>query len=443
MAPRRRRKKLPADPLEATIDSLSHDGRGVTHIGDRATFIHGTLPGERVLFRYSAKRRKHDEGILLEIISASPERVEPKCPHFGICGGCSLQHQASADQIAAKAQALLDALQDIGNIAPAEVLPPLANDSPWGYRRKARLGAKFVLKKDKLLLGFRERGSSFVADLSQCHVLHPKVGMSLHLLRELVDSLDIKERVPQVEVAMDDSQCVLIFRVLEQPSDTDREKLHRFGLQHDFPVYLQPGGAETVQALTSPVRLQYRLAEFDLQMEFLPTDFTQVNSEINQKMIARAVELLAPARDDRILDLFCGIGNFTLPLARFAGTVTGVEGDASLVERARENAVNNSIGNVDFYTTNLYDNVDQEPWLKGNFNKVLLDPPRSGALEILEQVVKLGAGRILYISCYPGTLARDAGELVNRYGYKLLSAGVMDMFPHTAHVESIALFEKK
>jgi 23S rRNA (uracil1939-C5)-methyltransferase len=316
------------------------------------------------------------------------------------------------------------------------------NDSPWGYRRKARLGVKDVARKGKVLVGFRERGSSFVADVERCHVLHPRVGELLPALSVLVGSLSISRRLPQIEMAMDDERCVLILRILEPLSPQDERRLHEFQGANDVVFYLQPGGPETVAPLSAAVDLHYGLPEYELVLGFLPGDFTQVNSEVNRRMIARALELLELESGDRVLDLFCGVGNFTLPIARHCGQVVGVEGDAGLVARARANAARNAVVNTEFFTADLYGELTAEPWLNRRFDKALLDPPRSGAFEVLPLLPRTGVERIVYVSCYPGTLARDAGELVHRHGYRLVSAGVMDMFPHTAHVESIALFER-
>lgn len=442
MSRRRRRQRLPQEPVTADIESLNHEGKGVARVDGKATFIHGALAGEKVNFLYTGKRKSHDEGDVQEVLQTSPQRVTPRCDAFGRCGGCSLQHLAPAAQIVAKQQVLLDALQRIGNVEPAEILKPITGESAWGYRTKARLGAKFVIKKDKMLVGFRERSSSFLVDMDECHVLHPRLGFALRDLADLIASLEISQQLPQIEVAMDDERCVLIFRVLEEPGESDREKLRRFGESQNFHIYLQSGGPDTVQPLDAPVQLHYALPEFDLDLCFEATDFTQVNTDINRKMVTRTIELLDLSPRDQVLDLFCGIGNFTLPLARRAGSVVGVEGASELVQRARTNAQRNQLQNVTFYTANLYEQLDHEPWMTMPFNKVLLDPPRSGAFEMLEHIDRMSVERLVYVSCYPGTLARDAGELVNRYGYKLVSAGVMDMFPHTAHVESIALFEK-
>ncbi|MEJ2529810.1 MAG: 23S rRNA (uracil(1939)-C(5))-methyltransferase RlmD, partial [Gammaproteobacteria bacterium] len=332
----------------------------------------------------------------------------------------------------------------IGKVEPREILQPLVAGDHWGYRRKARLGAKYVAKKGRVLVGFRERGSSFLADIQSCEVLHPKVGHNLMALSDLIASLSIRDKVPQIEVSIGDDACVLVFRILEPLTPDDSRLLERFGSEYEMEIYLQEAGPDSVHPLKpEPADLHYALPDFAIDISFLPNDFTQVNSELNRQMVARAVELLDPQKQDRVLDLFCGIGNFTLPLATRSLAVVGVEGERALVERARENAKANAIDNTDYYTANLYESLQHEPWLSERFDKALLDPPRSGAQEVLEQLPKLGIKRIVYVSCYPGTLARDAGELVNRHGYRLLAAGVMDMFPHTAHVESIALFEAK
>jgi len=441
---RSRKKRLPTEPVQATIESMSHDGRGVAYLDGKTTFIHGGLTGEEVMFTSTSKRKKYDEGVVSEVISASADRTEPLCEYFAICGGCSLQHLKAEAQIGLKQQSLLDAFEHIGKVEPAEIFPPLTAGSPWGYRRKARLGVKYVPKKGRVLVGFRERGSSFLAEIESCEVLYPKVGQLLMPLSDLIGGLSIRDRVPQIEVSMGDDSCVLVFRVLEPPSPEDATALEQFGAEHGMHIYLQEAGPDSVHPLVGqPIELSYELPDFGIDVHFLPNDFTQVNSELNRLMVARAVELLELDANDRILDLFCGIGNFTMPLATRSKSVVGVEGDQALVERARENATRNGLGNVSYYTTDLYDSLEREPWMSQKFDKALLDPPRSGALEVLEHLPKLGIKRIVYVSCYPGTLARDAGELVNNHGYKLLAAGVMDMFPHTAHVESIAVFEKK
>ena len=443
MGRRFRKPKLPQGDFEAHIQSLSHDGKGVARVDEKATFIQGALAGEKITFRYTNRKKSYDQGLVTSVIEASPDRVQPKCAHYEICGGCSLQHLDSDKQIEAKQQVLLDNLEHIGKVSAQSILPPLTNDSVWGYRRKARLGVKNVPKKGKVLVGFRERASSFVADLSLCPVLHPRVGELLPQLSQLVEGLSINAKLPQIEVAMDDDQCVLIFRILEDLTDADALAIKAFGEAHDVIPYTQRGGPDTVVPLSGiPADLHYALPDQNLELGFLPGDFTQVNTDINRKMISRALDMLDLNQNDTVLDLFCGVGNFTLPLATQAGTVVGVEGDEGLVQRAKSNAERNKLSNVDFYAANLYEELKPQPWLSQSFTKALIDPPRSGALEILPLINKMGIETLLYISCYPGTLARDAGLLVNEMGYTLVTAGVMDMFPHTGHVESIALFKK-
>ncbi len=442
---RRRRggKKPPQGSFEAQIESLSHDGRGVTHVSGKTVFIHGALPGEKVTFNYSRVQRRYDEGVVDEILQASSQRVEPGCENFSVCGGCSLQHLGSGHQITYKQQTLLDAFEHIAGIEAPMVMPPLVSE-PWGYRRKARLGVKYVAKKGKVLIGFRERGSSFITVMQRCPVLHPAIGEKLGALADVIQSLSVRDELPQIEVAMGDEAIILIFRLLSPLSAEDAEILGSYCRGQNWHCYIQEGGPQTVTPLEEDaVTLSYQLPQQQLQFEFLPTDFTQVNTTINRQMINQAMQWLKPQSDENLLDLFCGLGNFTLPLAQLSSSVTGIEGDVALVERARKNARNNGISNVDFHVANLYEPGVDQSWMQQQYDAVLLDPPRSGAQEIIALLPRLGARRILYVSCYPGTLARDAGLLVKEHGYKLLQAGVMDMFPHTAHVESMALFERK
>jgi 23S rRNA (uracil1939-C5)-methyltransferase len=428
MGKRTRKKRLP-EPVS-----------GVTHLDGKAVFIDGALPGEVVSFEYLTSRRKFDEGRITGVIEASPDRVEPKCQHFGLCGGCSLQHMESGAQIQAKQQVLLDNLKHIGKVVPEEVLPPLTGPV-WGYRTKGRLGVKDVIKKGRVLVGFREKRSPFVADLSRCEVLHPSVGEKFRELSELIEQLEARARIPQIEVAVTGTATALVFRHLDPLSATDTEKLQQFAVDYQFQVYLQPGGPDSVQLLWPDKQtLSYRLPAQDIEIQFRPTDFIQINTAINEQMIARVLGMLALDKADSVLDLFCGLGNFTLPIARQAGAVVGVEGESGLVNRARENAQLNGIENATFHTANLAEDHTETSWAGGGYNKVLLDPPRSGAAEVMDVLGNIGPQRIVYVSCHPGSLARDAGTLVNDKGYRLLSAGVMDMFPHTAHVESIALF---
>lgn len=439
---RRKRKPLPATPVRVSIESLNHEGRGVGRVDGKTVFIAGALPGEEVEFTYSAMHRNFDEGVAVNIPVASPERVAPRCPHFNVCGGCAMQHLAPDAQIAYKQKVLLDDFRHIGKVQPAEIVPPLRGPH-WGYRRKARLGVKYVSKKGKVLVGFRERSSPFLAELTRCEVLHPSVGERIEALGTLIGSLSVRNKIAQIEVAVDDTQTALALRNLAELSEDDKARVKAFAIEHNIHIYLQPGGADSLQALwPQQIQLRYVLDSYDVSFGFKPGDFTQVNTNINRQMIDRAIEMLELTPQDRVLDLFCGLGNFTLPLARRCREVVGVEGEAKLVERARANAAENQLGNVQFHAADLAGDLEHSPWWKQGFDKVLLDPPRSGAQETLAHIAKMKVGRIVYVSCNPSTLARDAGILVNEYGYKLVQAGVMDMFPHTAHVESIALFVK-
>ncbi len=437
---RRKRKPLPTAPLRITIDNLNHEGRGVGRVDGKTVFVTGALPGEEVEFTYSAIHRNFDEGVAISILTVSPERVAPRCPHFNVCGGCAMQHLAPETQIAYKQKVLLDDFRHIGKVQPKQVLPPLLSPH-WGYRRKARLGVKYVPKKEKVLVGFRERSSPFLAELIRCEVLHPSVGECIEALGTMISSLSVHDKIVQIEVAVDDSQTALALRNMAELTDEDKAKVKSFAIEHNIHFYLQPGGPDSLIPLwPEQIRLRYVLASYDVSFGFRPGDFTQVNTDINRQMIDRAIELLELQPEDRVLDLFCGLGNFTLPLARRCREVVGVEGEAKLVERARANAAENALTNVQFHAADLAGDLEHSPWWKQGFDKVLLDPPRSGAQETLVHIARMKVGRIVYVSCNPSTLARDAGILVNEYGYKLEKAGVMDMFPHTAHVESIALF---
>ena len=437
----RARNRASAQPETAKITDLSHEGRGVAHVDGKIVFVDDALPGELVEWQRIKRGRNFDEGRLLKVIEPSPDRVEPRCAHFGMCGGCALQHLSGEQQLQFKQKQLMDSLTRIGKVTPQEVLPVLRAGS-WNYRRRARLAARWVPKKNRTVVGFRERSTPYITDLQRCEVLQAPLDRLIVPLSELVTALSSRNRVPQIEVAVADNAVALVVRVLEPLTEADRELLRRFGREHSVQMFLQPGGYETVAPMESVEPLEYRLPSFDLTLQFLPTDFVQVNGPLNLQMIDRAVELLALTPHDRVLDLFCGLGNFSLPLARRAGQVVGVEGEASLVARARDNAARNGLGNAQFFTANLADeSIGSAVWA-GKFDKVLLDPPRAGAKEVLPVVAKSGADTVLYISCHPGSLARDAGILVHEHGYKLQAAGVMDMFPHTAHVESAALFLK-
>lgn len=440
------RKKLPAEPLLTTIESLSHDGRGVAHIDGKAVFIDGALPDEEIAFIYTAKKRKYDEGKVTEIKTASPNRVEAKCVYFGLCGGCSLMHLDANEQIKHKQAILLDNLKHIAHVSPENVLDPVRGPV-WGYRRKARLGVKYVIKKERVLVGFREKRNSFIADIKQCEVVHSTVGTRLEALAELISQFQIRDKIPQIEVAVSDEVTVLIFRHLVAMPDEDKEKLMHFAQQHNFTILLQPGGLQTVVPLNSgsvsPYELNYKIPDYNIEMVFQASHFTQVNTDINKLMIDLAVKSLAPQPGDTVLDLFCGLGNFTLPLARSGADVVGIEGSNDLVQLARRNAKKNNLQNVTFHTADLFAEFDTLPqWREQKYNKVLLDPPRSGALNVVQWLPKTGVQKIVYVSCNPSTLARDADVLVNTHGFALTQTGVIDMFPHTAHVEAIAIFEK-
>ncbi len=440
---RRRNRKPPREPIEVTIDDLSHDGRGVATWDEKKVFIHGALPGERVLARLTGRKRSYDEGETLEVLEASPDRLEPRCPHFGQCGGCSLQHLAGNRQIESKQNTLLQNLERIGKVVPAEIWNPLTGPS-WHYRRKARLSVRYVRKKERVLVGFRERYGRFVADMQECHVLDSRVAEQLSGLSQLIFSMDARSSIPQLEVACGDECCALIFRHMVPLSEGDLEKLRSFARDTGIAVLLQPKGPATIHCLEpESLDLSFGIPDYKLNMVFEPSDFVQVNAEINFKMIARVMELLDPRFDDRVLDLFCGLGNFTLPIATRAFEVVGIEGESELVRRAEANAARNNIVNARFFAADLNQDPSTAPWLRVPYDKVLLDPPRSGAEFILPHIAASGADRVVYVSCHPASLARDAGILVRQFGFRLLGAGVMDMFPHTGHVESIALFERK
>ncbi len=444
MARRRSRKpKLPTEPVRALITGMSHDGRGVTHVDEKTVFVEGALRGEEVTFTYVEKRGGYMVGAVQEVHTAAPERVEPKCAVFGLCGGCALQHMDADEQIKMKQETLLENFTRLGKVTPKEVLPPLTGPH-WGYRRKARMGVKDVAAKGRVLIGFREKRSPYIANMLRCEVLHPSVGEHLEELSALIGTLEASNRIAQIEVAVDDSQTALVFRNLDPLCEADKQKLIAHAKAHDLCFFLQPGGPDSVEPLwPEQIQLSYTLPEFDVKFNFTPTGFTQVNTDINRKMVPYAIDMLEVKENERVLDLFCGIGNFTLPLARRAKEVVGVEGLDILVQRARENAELNSITNVEFHVADLAKEVEQLPWWSQGFDKVLLDPSRDGAMEAIPHIARLGVKRIVYVSCNPATLARDAGLLVNEHGYTLEKAGAMDMFPHTAHMESIALFTKK
>lgn len=436
-----RHRNLPQGAFTAQITALDHEGRGIARIDGKVTFIPDTLPGETVQFRYTSRRNSQDEGQLLSVDLASPDRVTPPCAHFGVCGGCVLQHLAPAKQLEWKQKELLDALERIGKVVPREVAPALrAND--LGYRRRARIGVKFVEKKGGTLVGFRERGCSFLAQLESCKVLDPRVGEKLTALARMIDTLSIRQSIPQIEMAAGD-HVALVLRVLQPPSDSDRATLAAFGAEHGFEMLLQPGGLDSIVPLEgSRWPLHFSPDGSDASLAFEPADFIQVNGPLSQAMVRQSVEWLAPQPGDHVLELFAGLGNFTVPLAKTGAQVTAVEGDKGLVARGAANCTANAVGEVSWFVADLFKPDPQAPYLRGDFDLALIDPPRAGAQEIIPVLVAKKPRRILYVSCHPGTLARDAALLADA-GYTLTRAGAMDMFPHTGHVESMALFVRK
>ena len=436
-----RRRKPKPKTYELEIESLSHEGRGIAHLEEKVIFVSGALPGEKVIADRTFSRAKFEEADVKEVLKPADNRISPKCEVFGICGGCSFQHLSSEDQIEAKGNWLKDAFAGQAKIEPKHWLDPLQVES-WGYRRKARLGVRYVAKKAKVLVGFREKKSSFITNMNRCEVLHPSLGNHLEDLAHCIEQLSVRSQVPQIEVAIAEKDTVLILRHLEPLTAKDEQILLDCARELNITWYTQSGGLDTVKPLDQPAVLTYSHPDHDIEMEFLPTDFTQVNFKLNQKMINLALDMLELNDEDEVIDLFCGLGNFTLPIARHAKHVVGVEGDLGLIERAKYNAEKNEISNADFYKADLFQEVEGFEWFRGKtYNKALIDPARTGAIEIVELLPKLGVERLVYVSCNPATLARDTAKLIE-LGYKLDTAGVMDMFPQTAHVESIALFTK-
>lgn len=431
--------------LVATIESLDHEGRGVTHVAGKAVFIEGALPGEEVEYTVVRQRPSYELGNLLRVIKFSALRVTPRCPHFGICGGCSMQHLDATAQAAVKQRVLEDALWHVGKVR-AETIYAAIHGPSWGYRFRARIGARHVPSKGGMLIGFRERSSSHLVDMSSCEVLPPHVSAMLPRLRELIGGLSIPDRIPQIELAIgDDDLTVLVFRHLEALTADDIARLTVFANANGVQVWLQAKGPDTVKRLhpKDAPGLSYSLPEFGVKMDFRPTDFTQVNVHINQLLMRRAMQLLDPQPGERIADLFCGLGNFSLPIARSGATVVGIEGSDTLVARAGENARTNGLEAFsEFHAANLFEATPDSFAALGRFDKMLIDPPRDGAIAVVKALGDDAPQRIVYVSCNPATLARDAAVLVREKGYVLRGAGIANMFPQTSHVESIALFER-
>ena len=440
MARRNRRQKR-QEPRRVTIESMSHEGRGIAHVNGKTVFVFGALEGETVLMQVQKSSRKFDQATTLEVFEASPLRVAPRCAAYQVCGGCSLQHLDNDDQVAFKQQSLLDMMAHAG-IEVGELLEPL-RAAAWGYRDKARLGVKYVAKKERVLVGFRERNTPFIADMQRCEVLLPAVGERLGELSRLVGELDARAQIPQIEVAADGERVQLVFRHLQPLSSADRERLSDFARREGFDLLLQPGGPDTVTPLY-PERSELSLRpdyDHDIRIGFNALDFAQVHRDINRQMVAQAMRLLELEAEHRVLDLFCGLGNFTLPLARRCASVTGVEVDEPMLLRARAAAQANGIDNTEYYCADLTRPDPGSAWMRQRYDRILLDPPRSGALEMAQSIADFDAERIVYVSCQPSSLVRDAA-IICAQGYRLSALGVMDMFPQTSHVESMALFER-
>ncbi len=441
-------QNTPQNLHQVTIEGIDLDGRGIARINGKTIFVDGVLPTEVVNIEIYKRRDKFDKARPLEIITRSNERVEPLCPNFGICGGCSLQHIDIDAQVKYKQQVLIDNLKHIGKVSSHEIIPAM-NSVSWGYRHRARMSSRYVAKKGGVLVGFHEKGSSFVANMSECKILPENVSELIPELRLLVDKLSIKDRVPQIEVAVGDRVTALVFRIMDPLNSDDEILLKEFAdIHHNIPlqIWLQPKGPDTCYPFypLDVAKLSYSITKFNLEMPYYPSEFTQVNPEMNNRMVELAINLLAPQENEKIADFFCGIGNFTLPIARFASNVVGIEGSSQLVKRAMDNAKYNQLDHkVNYLVNNLF-KVDETSLKElGKFDKWLIDPPRDGAYELIKSITpEIAPTKIVYVSCNPATLARDADVLVNTHGYNLNQAGVMNMFPHTSHIESIAVFEK-
>lgn len=442
---RGRRNRVPTEPITVMIRDLAHDGRGVAKVEEKVVFVDGALPNEEVVANYTNVKKEYDEAQATEVLQASPDRVEPFCEVYGTCGGCRLQHLDADRQIDFKSEQLKTNLARQAGLTEYTHLPNLRGESR-NYRFKARLGVKNVPAKERVLVGFRERLTPYIVNMHRCPILEEKIDSLIDPLSEMIGKLSIAAKLPQIEVAVGDNSHALSFRVLETPTEEDIEIFKAFEFEHDLIIYLQPGNESTTVALSergeSDQALHYKLLD-DLTLYFKPYHFTQVNPLMNNKMVKQALDLLDLQGDEKVLDLFCGLGNFTLALATKAGSVIGVEGDKSLTDWAGRNAEFNNIKNVDFHCADLTKDQNDTPWMNQEYDVILIDPPRSGAIEMMPYLGKLAPKKILYVSCHPATLARDLAVLTQEFPYELVSAGVMDMFPHTAHVESMALLVLK
>jgi len=424
------------------IESLDQEGRGVARVDGKVTFVDGALPGEVVEIDVWKRKRSFDLANVRTVVQGSSQRVTPGCPHFDRCGGCSLQHLDGRAQMAMKQRVLEEDLRRIGGVRPEVVLAPILGPS-WGYRSRARLSVRYVEKKGGALVGFHERKTHLVVDMDSCAVLPPAVSALITPLRELVSRLHLAARLPQIEIAVGEAHVVLSLRVLDEPDAHDLARMREFEHAHAVEIQLQTKGPDTLRPLC-PDRarpLVYHLPEFGVALGFAPSEFTQINRSVNERLVARAVRMLQPAPGQRMADLFCGLGNFTLPLARAGARVTGMEGSKDLVERARSNAQSNGLGQrATFEVADLFRDAPGAIGRLGRLDALLLDPPRDGAQSVVTSLGEDAPRRLVYVSCNPATLARDAGILVGQKGYRLVEAGVVNMFPHTSHVESIACF---
>ena len=427
--------------LDVRIIDLTHDGLGVADLEGRRVFVPGGLPGERVRLAPRRRRRQYQEADLIEILEPSPARVSPPCEYFGRCGGCAVQHLSYEKQVSFKQAIVEETLVRIAGAEPEVWLEPILGPE-WHYRRRARLGVRFVKGKDRVLVGFKERATRYVTDMASCRVLVEPLDRLPGELGELIGQTTLQRRLPQAELAAGEVARAVVLRVLDEPTDQDIALFDEFGRRCGLDIYLQRGGPGTVRALDpeSARPLAYTLSDFGVTLRFEPTDFLQVNAQVNAALVAQTLRLLEVKATDRVLDLYCGLGNFSLPLASQAGRVLGVEGDGGLVARAASNARLNKLDNVSFVAGDL----SQPEWsfMREDWDLVVLDPPRSGAQTVVSQVARMKPRRIAYVSCHPATLARDAKELIDSQGYRLIAAGIADMFPHTYHVEAMALFER-
>jgi 23S rRNA (uracil1939-C5)-methyltransferase len=432
---------LTAAPLY--VESLDQEGRGIARRQGKTIFVEGALPGEQVIVSVYRKKPSFEIARVQRIVKASSSRLDPRCAYFGLCGGCALQHIDVSTQVAAKQRVLEDALWRIGKVEPAEILAPI-HGAGWEYRHRARFTVRHVPKKGGMLIGFHEKRSSYVADMTSCEVVPQRISALLLPLRDVVGRLSIRQRLPQIELSVGEGADVLVLRVLDKLSEHDEHLLATFADKHQLYVYLQPGGPDTAQPFhpAAGADLHYLLPEFDVRIYFAPTDFTQVNHATNRVLVRRAMRLLKPRPGECIADFFCGLGNFSLPIARLGASVVGLDGSRALASRAQTNAVRNGLSDkTRFEVMNLFEIDSKRLAALGTIDGMLIDPPRDGAVELVKAIREPAPPRIVYVSCNASTLARDSAVLVHGAGYMLRSAGIVNMFPHTAHVESIALFE--